>query len=242
MEIIRIKEDLDPHHYQEPLEYDNNPGDHYKINRGMDDILSASILPFNHFSHLGSLAEATTDRVRVLESGCGQAKALFDLKKGITFIGEDIHLTDLLVMDVDTQYMLTDLFRRELNGLGSKIHTTGITLSYEHANFAQSYDEVFRPDRMIVGSLKTYSQTTSDRYDFIYDHLGVAIRFPKMAIPAFSRLLDVNSMGLFRLSIFRTSIEEIQKLISSNGLEIVDCRKPKLGNQFVLEVLAGKVA
>lgn len=242
MEIIKIKEALDPTLYQEPLEYDDNPGPHYQINRGMDDILAASILPFNHYTYLAAVSKEVLGQVSILEAGCGQARTLFDLKKGITFRGEDLYLTDLMVLDEDTQDMLINLVGKDLAGLGTKIHTAGITLSEQHALFAANYEESFRPDRMVVGSLKGYAATTSDRYDFIFDYLGVAVRYPKMAIPSYAKLLKDNGTSLFRLSTFGTTTEEIQRLISLSNLEVLDCRKPKLGNQFVLEVLVGKVA
>lgn len=233
MEIIELQEHLDPDMYEEPLKYDNNPdGLSYKIDRGMDDLLAVSVLPFNHYAYLEDLSKQTSGRVRVLEAGCGQAKALYDLKKGILFKGLDIRFSDLQVIDEDVKEMFFSLIGKKLTGLGTKIHTTGITLSNEHALFIQGYKEPFRPDRIIVGSLLNYARTTTDRYDFIFDHLGVAVRYPKMAIPSFAKLLDVNATSLFSLYAGRTSIEEIQKLTIANGLEILDCRRPKLGNQL----------
>src|ERR1700722_13336065 len=82
-------------------------------------------IDFNPFEYLHSLIGQTESaQIEVLEGGCGEGRALRQLKQGAW-----------------RNYPV----RRAYEGLGDNIRTTGVTLSLEHALVAERYgiDEVF---------------------------------------------------------------------------------------------------
>jgi SAM-dependent methyltransferase len=226
------------------LERDNHPDPEfgsYRVDRGMDEILSESVLPFNYFEYLNKLAANKGDRVEVLEGGCGIGNALVDLKRGLKSFGLDITMRDWSIMDPDVQKLIESLVAKPLKGLGNKIHTSGLTLSPQHVEVALGVEDVYRLDRIIVGPLDVYSFTTKDRYDFIFDRFGPAMYFREEAIRAYGRLLKPGAQALLRLSVDLGSDEmHFVDYAERMRLKVVDHRVPTLGNQSIMDLWVQK--
>lgn len=182
-QLLTVKLDGDPYSTPE-----------YRTNR----ILAVNnFVGFDFFKHLWELTEQNPDRrIEVLEGGCGEGRALAQLKRG----GK---------IDSKTEY----------TGLGQRIRTTGVTLFEGHLDRARQLDDNSRPDEMIVGPIEVH--TFDRQFDFIYDYCGAAMRLPESVIPVYGNILAIERLTFVRLLVGAMPEGQAEKLFDESGLEIV---------------------
>lgn len=182
-QISILRMDRDPYSTQE-----------YRTNR----VLAVNnFAGFDFFRHLWELADREPDRrLEVLEGGCGEGRALAQLKRG----GK---------IDSKTEY----------KGLVQRIRTTGVTLYEGHLGRARQFDDNSRPDEMIVGPIEHYA--FDRQFDFIYDFCGAAMRFPETVIPVYGNLLATDRLAFMRLMTGAMPQRQPEQLFEQSGFEIV---------------------
>lgn len=197
-------------------------GKRYRIDRGMNSVLNTTYIPFNHFKYLERRITQDPARVtRVFEGGCGLAKALEDLKTGITFRSDLVRNRDSDPPAVVKWLQLLD--GQKLPGLNGKIWTAGITLTQDHIGHILSNDPKYHPDKIVIGTLEHYAASTRDRYDFIFDSYGPAYHTPLEAATAYGQLLDEGGLGVMRvIDGFPEDLDTIVGLMGLSGLAILE--------------------
>lgn len=223
--------------YSELMSGDHDPNDSYRVDRGMEAVLSTSLLPFNHFLHLQALVQSLGRQPKVLEVGCGVGSSLVDLKKGVIFSGK------LIPPEVNFPERVRNwqeyLIGEKLEGLGSGIHTTGLTLTESHAQEAASVEQSGRVDHMVVASYLDFASQPSKRrrFDFLFDSFGVGLHDPMGAIFWYGLLLEKEGQGITRLAQRDGfTIDSYLKAMRTADLEIIDIGFP-LKNHSSAEVL-----
>ncbi|OGE30509.1 hypothetical protein A2631_00300 [Candidatus Daviesbacteria bacterium RIFCSPHIGHO2_01_FULL_44_29] len=230
-----------PQAYSRLQALDHTPeGTSYRVDRGISHALNEGYLPFNHFAHLSQATLQNPGRViDVFEGGCGQGRASGDLKRGIKFRFDPTMLNKFEPSEVRAWRRSLD--GQTLEGLGNAITTSGITLTQAHATEAQNTDPRFQMDKIVVGDLGTYSLTTPDRFDFIFDSFGVAFHRPLEAILAYSRILRDGGIGIMRVvDGFPEDLQTMVQLMQESCLRVLICGKPTNSGVPIAELLFTK--
>ncbi|PIR80060.1 MAG: hypothetical protein COU25_02170 [Candidatus Levybacteria bacterium CG10_big_fil_rev_8_21_14_0_10_35_13] len=185
------------------LKFDKNPysTQEYRTNR---ELVVDNFIGFDFFKHLWELAENNPNRrIEVLEGGCGEGKALEQLKKGGKISS-----------------------KTEYRGLGQRIRTTGITLFDGHLEMARQKPEEVRTDEMIIGPIQFHK--FDRKFDFIYDFCGAAMHFPESVIPIYQKILRNDRIAFMRLMAGAMPKSPPEQLFEQSGFEIID----QGGNKF----------
>jgi len=181
----------------------------YPVSNGLHDIgLNTG---FNALYYARDLSNDWENPLNILEGGCGTGLALIELKLGIYAIH---HYTSL----------------------EGKIHTTGVTLTPQHAEITNQrrVNPELQLDEMIVGPIELFP--FENQYDMILDYFGAAFHFPREVLPVYGQVLKPTGISSVRLMIGDQysgkplSVWGIKELISENGLVI---SSEKINEKFV---------
>lgn len=171
------------------------PDSGYEVRRGMRHVLHTLRVDFNPYVYLRQLVWAQPGiKPRVLEGGCGHGEILADLKRGIY----PIHPFSLDQGPIErtVNFRYPDPYLISEPGLGNSIHTTGVTLSEQHAMIIGAIDPSAQPDHLMIGPIGV--QHFDSQAEMILDFYGAAFHRPEEALSVYSHVLKDSGLVLMR--------------------------------------------
>lgn len=134
---------------------------------------------------------------------------------------------------------------REVGGFRNAIHTTGSSLSWQHAKWSELQDPEYQIDTFVVGPL--YDYVPPEPFDFIIDFFGAAFHFPEDIMPYYGNNLAPGGLLLARQDFYTVAdvkrfLENINNLgIGCEGIGYQNNWSDENENGFMLDMLLRKM-
>ena len=203
-----------------------SPRTYVRIDRGMTAILSDMPFAFDFFAHLNMLSKNLGRPVEVLEGGCGEGRALYDLKKGWPVeLGTTPYQSRAVV---DWQASLPESFP----GLGNSIRTTGVTLESNPTVVGKR-----RPGNVFIGPIQKLP--AHQKYDFLLDFLGPAFYATTDALPTYARAAQPGALAYLRLPTGRDcSGNSVLRMLANYGFSV---QQQAFSGDHAIDVIAQRL-